>query len=80
MQSINEIRAVYEKRISELEKLISELKENQLSREDKLKLAIFERAPFTIWACDKEYRIRLWTGKCEQIYGYAKCDVQGKAI
>lgn len=40
-----------------------------LSKEDKLKLAIINRAPLTIWACDRHFKIVLWSGECEQIYG-----------
>jgi PAS domain S-box-containing protein len=67
-----------DKSVSELLAEIALLKEEiarlkaagSMSKEDKLKLAILDRAPFTIWACDRQFRIVLWSGKCQETYGY----------
>ena len=46
--------------------------------EDRMKLAIIDEAPFTIWANDRDCKIRFWSGKCEKVYGYNKAYVSGK--
>jgi PAS domain S-box-containing protein len=60
--------------IAELEALKKEVARLQstksISRDERLKLAILRRLPFTIWACDRNFHIVLWSGKCEEIYGY----------
>lgn len=38
--------------------------------EDRMKLAILDQSPFTIWASDRNCKIKLWTGRCEELYGY----------
>lgn len=51
-----------EQLINELQELrlyVSKLEANQLSRQDKLKLAIIDRSPFTMWAADCNFRIAL---------------------
>lgn len=49
-----------------------------LTHEDALKLAIIDRAPFTMWACDRDFKIVLWAGQCEQVYGYRAHQAKGK--
>jgi PAS domain-containing protein len=56
--------------IDSLKSRIAELEKHQLSSEDRLKLAIIDRCPFTVWACDRNFRIVLWNSVCEQIYGH----------
>lgn len=46
--------------------------------EDRMKLAIIDKAPFTIWANDRDCKIRFWSGKCEKVYGYNIAYVNGK--
>ncbi len=46
--------------------------------EDRMKLAILDSLPFTIWASDRDCIIRLWEGQCEPMYGYKKEEVLGK--
>jgi hypothetical protein len=43
-------------------------KQRPLTREQKLKLAILDKAPFTLWACDRDFNIVLWEGKCSENY------------
>jgi PAS domain S-box-containing protein len=84
--SSNEVDKGYLKSIAELEKTIdhlhaqiSELEKRQsITYEDALKLAILDRAPFTMWACDRNYKIVLWTKQCEQNYGFTKRQALGK--
>ena len=49
----------------------------ELSHEDVLRLKIMDRAPFTMWACDRDCKIVLWTHQCESIYGYKKREAIG---
>jgi len=51
---------------------------NCLTSEQKLKLAIFERVPLTIWACNRNFKIVLWSGNCEEIYGFSAEQALGK--
>lgn len=46
--------------------------------EDRMKLAIIDNAPFTIWANDRDCKIRFWSGKCEKVYGYNTDYTEGK--
>ena len=46
--------------------------------EDQLKLVILDKSPFTIWASDRNYIIKMWEGQCESMYGRKKEDVLGK--
>lgn len=50
--------------------------ENQraFTYEDRMKLEILDNSPFTIWASDRDCKIRLWTGQCEALYGYTSAD------
>lgn len=48
------------------------------SEEDCYLLEILDASPFTIWASDRNCRIKLWTGQCEYLYGYKKDHVLGK--
>jgi PAS domain S-box-containing protein len=70
MPEIDDIFNRLETEINLLKSRIAELEKNQLSNEDKLKLAIIERCPFTVWACDRNFRIVLWNSVCEQVYGF----------
>jgi PAS domain S-box-containing protein len=58
------------------EELIGMLQELESQRaftyEDQMKLAILDESPFTLWASDRDCRIRLWEGKCEALYGYSR--------
>lgn len=50
----------------------------ELSREDRLKLAILDQSPFTIWAADRECKIRLWSPSAARVYGRSSSDAIGK--
>jgi len=55
------------------------LKEHRaFKNEDRLKLQILDWVDFTIWACDKNHKIVLWDGKCEQNYKISKNEAIGK--
>lgn len=45
---------------------------------DRMKLAILDESPFTIWASDRDCKITFWDGKCESLYGYTKQEAIGK--
>ncbi len=46
--------------------------------EQRLKLAIIERAPFSMWACSRDYEIVLWTANAAHLYGLSDSEVLGK--
>jgi PAS domain-containing protein len=63
----------------ELIEIIERLRNQRaFTYEDRMKLAMLDNAPFTIWANDKERKIVLWEGKCANVYGYNKEVVIGK--
>jgi hypothetical protein len=39
-----------------------------LSWENRMILKMIDASPFTFWASDKSYKVRLWAGKCEEVY------------
>lgn len=49
-----------------------------LSAEAALKLAIFDRLPMPIWACDRECRIVYWNEGAERLYGYGADEAIGR--
>lgn len=55
--------------LADLKREVATLKQNQQGREDKLKLAMVDHAPFTFWAADKNFKIVLWSQTCEKEYG-----------
>ena len=64
------------------EELIEYIRDCQTKRafcyEDQIKLAILDKSPFSIWASDRDCRITLWAGQCENMYGYKATDMIGK--
>ena len=64
------------------EELIDYIKDCQLKRaftyEDQIKLAILDNSPFSIWASDHDCKITLWTGQCENMYGYKASEMIGQ--
>ena len=63
----------------ELIQYIEELKnERAFSEEDRFLLEIIDNSPFTIWASDRDCKIRFWEGQCETLYGYKKRQVIGE--
>lgn len=69
MTTTDDIRGRLETEINSLKSQIAELEQNQMSHGDRLNLEILRRLPFTIWACDRNFRIVLWNPVCEQVYG-----------
>ena len=58
---------------SELIAIIEQLRNQRaFTYEDRMKLAMLDKSPFTIWANDRDCKIVLWEGKCKSIYGYGK--------
>jgi hypothetical protein len=55
--------------IRTLKARITQLEKNQLTHEQRLKLAILEKSPFTVWACDRNFKIVLWNAVCVHVYG-----------
>ena len=63
----------------ELIQYIKECKEKHaFTYEDQMKLAFLDSSPFTLWASDRNCRIKLWMGQGEALYGYKSEDVLGK--
>lgn len=64
------------------EELIEYIRECEKKRaftyEDQMKLAFVDGSPFTLWASDRDCKIRFWAGECEELYGYKKEEVMGK--
>ena len=60
-------------RIRELEASVS-----GVSYADRLKLNILERAPFSLWACDRNFIIKLWSEGASKTYGIGSEDAIGK--
>jgi len=58
---------------------IEQLKEQRaFSYEDRMKLRIIDEAPFTLWACDRNFLIRLWECQAPAMYGIKKDEALGK--
>jgi len=67
------------KEITTLKQRLQQLeKQRAFSWEDCLKLSIIDKAPFTMWACNRNFEIVLWAGACEEIYGYSREEAIGK--
>lgn len=67
--------------MEELERLrqrVRELEARAKTKEEDLKLAIFDQIPFTIWAANKEFRIVLWNEYCRTNYGHSAEEAIGK--
>jgi PAS domain S-box-containing protein len=77
---MEDIKMDYDKMTKE--ELIEEInklkKVKSISREDRLKLEILKRVPFTMWACDRNFKIVLWTCGSACVYRYSKEDTIGK--
>jgi PAS domain S-box-containing protein len=78
MKDEEKTRAQLLDELESMRRQIVTLQTMQLSREQRLKLAILERVPFTMWACDRDFKIILWGGKCEDLYGYSLDQAVGK--
>lgn len=63
--------------VKSLKSRISQLEKAQLTEEDKLKLAIIDRMPLTVWACDRNFKIVLWNEHSQEVYGYRKDEAFG---
>lgn len=64
---------------AELIAYIEECKDKRaFTYEDQMKLAFLDSSPFTLWASDRNCKIKLWTGQCEALYGYKSEDVLEK--
>lgn len=68
--------------LRELEELRKQLAEaasrRAVTREDRLLLAMMDRVPFSVWACNRKYKIVLWTGSTPLIYERNKEGALGK--
>lgn len=60
------------------QKVIELEKRKTYSREDSLKLAVVENAPFTMWACDRNFKIVIWNEQAKKVYGYSAREAIGK--
>jgi len=63
---------------AKLKEKIHSLEQKSISSEDELILKIMKLMPFSIWACDRNFIIKLWSGRCETFYGYNKEEAVGK--
>lgn len=64
--------------VVELIEELDRLRQNQPTAEQKLKLAIFDQLPFTVWASTKDFKIAFWNRSCENNYGFTKQEALGK--
>lgn len=69
MTTTDDVRRRLEAEIGSLKSQMEQLEKNQMSHEDRLSLETLRRMPFTIWACDRNFRIVLWNSVCAQVYG-----------
>ena len=64
------------------EELIAYIEEMKMKRaftyEDQMKLVILDNSPFTVWASDRDCKIKLWMGQCETLYGFSSEKAIGK--
>ena len=60
------------------QKLVDLEKKNDLSYEQLMILLVINSLPFTVWASDRNFRIRFWNKTCENLYGYSKEEAIGK--
>ena len=74
MNDNNKTEEALRKEVEKLSRKVAELESRVTSREDQLLLEIIKnpRWPFTIWACDKEFKIVLWNHACEEVYEVQK--------
>ena len=54
-----------------IEKLETLERQRAFTYEDQMKLAILDKSPLTVWASDRDCKIKLWTGQCQSLYGYS---------
>lgn len=79
MDSTEKTREQLLEELTALRGRVSELEGRRAaSKEDRLKLAIIDRAPFSMWACNRKFEIVLWTAGSPKIYGFRKEDAAGK--
>jgi PAS domain S-box-containing protein len=65
--------------INELNILRQQLKKRDiLSKEDRFKLAIIDRAPFSTWACNRNFSIVFWSAGTAKVYGRTEEEAIGK--
>ena len=61
-----------------LEREHEKLKTFAKSPQAEMKLAIFDRLPMPIWACDRDCRIVFWNGGAARLYGYSAEEAVGQ--
>lgn len=54
------------------------LKNDLEAQETSIKLAILEKIPMPVWACDRDCRIVFWNKSAARLYGYSREEVLGK--
>jgi PAS domain S-box-containing protein len=80
MNSLRKTKSQLSDELAALQKRVSELEQRRAAlREDRLKLAIIDRAPFTVWAVTRERRIVLWSTAAERMYGFTKEEALGRS-
>lgn len=60
------------------QKVIELERRRSYSHQDSLKIAAVESAPFSLWACDRNFRIVIWNEQAEKVYKYSKLEAIGK--
>lgn len=71
---LEELRRQHAKVVNELESLRQFVDTSQVA----LKLAIFDRLPMPIWACDRDCRIVFWNTGAARLYGYSAEEAIGQ--
>jgi PAS domain S-box-containing protein len=68
-----------EDEVVELQRQLQQLENLRCQQpEDILTLLILENAPFTVWACNRNFEIVLWNKQCEIRYSCLRADAIGK--
>jgi PAS domain S-box-containing protein len=73
-EKVNELQEKYAALVHEHERL----KHSLTSPNAEIKLAIFDRLPMAVWACDRDCRIVFWNEAATRVYGYAAEEAVGK--
>ena len=60
------------------QKVIELERQRPFSHQDSLKIAVVESAPFSLWACDRNFKIVIWNEQAEKVYKHSKHEAMGK--
>lgn len=61
-----------------LAKELAALKSEMSDQQTQIKLAIFDKIPMPVWACDRNCKIVFWNEPAARLYGYSHGEAVGK--